>query len=186
MEFEDAEAAERHWSACRSRLGEAAALDASAVRRLEEVASALHTLRRTDGAYCVAPAAPLDLTAYTNGAIDALTCLRAMDTLLASEDTIVRVLVEDSYASGRLAARAGVDLRSARRRRSRWWHEDGARPAVAREGVGLARMIGRQFLRVCRCLPGPMPESERDILAASLPPRVQAVLLEGARARSAP
>jgi hypothetical protein len=109
-----------------------------------------------------------------------------MDVLLADEDTIVRVLVEDPYAAGRLAVRAGVDVRTARRRRGRWWREASAQPAVAREGVGLARLIGRQFLRVCRCLPGAMPESERDILAASLPPRVQAVLLAGARARNAP
>lgn len=176
VQFEDVARAERAWSACRGRVAPTGrVLVDDDIRTLEDVTEALHGLRRTDGAFCVAPGAPFDLEPVMGAARDSRACFVALDRFLRSEDAVLRFLLADGYASGRLARRARFDVVAARRNPRR------APPgsAAEQEQVAVARLVGRHFMRTCRCLPGPRPDAMTSVRAMRLPRTVEAVLLHG-------
>jgi len=176
VRFEDIRGAERAYQACRARLAAPGRVTpAEDLRVLEDVTEALHGLRRADGAFCVAPAAPFELAASVAGARDTRGCFTALERFLTDEEAVTRFLLDDPYAAGRLASRAGLDVAAARRTRRRM----ALRPEAAQESLALARLVGRQFMRVCRCLPGPQPATPGSVRAMRLPPTVQAALLRG-------
>ncbi len=176
VRFEDIRGAERAYQACRARLAAPGRVPAADdLRVLEDVTEALHGLRRADGAFCVAPAAPFELAASVSGARDTRGCFTALERFLTDEEAVTRFLLDDPYAAGRLASRAGLDIAAARRTRRRM----ALRPEAAQESLALARLVGRQFMRVCRCLPGPQPATPGSVRAMRLPPTVQAALLRG-------
>lgn len=176
VQFEDVSGAERAWRACRARVtGSATVLDDDALRTLEDVTEALHGLRRSDGAFCVAPGAPFDLSPIVGSVRDTRGCFIALDRLLRSEDAVLRFLLQDAYASGRLARRARVDVLAARSNLRR------APPgsAAEQEQVAIARLLGRHFMRTCRCFPGAQPDAMTSVRAMRLPRTVEAVLIHG-------
>lgn len=180
VQFEDVAGAERAYAACRARVAGAGRIPvASDVRTLEDVTESLHGLRREDGTFCVEPAAPFDLRGVAGGAADTRACLAALDRFLSSDNAVWRFAMADPYASGRLAARASFDMVTARRLRRR--------PAqgtpAERELLAIARLAGRHFMRACRCLPGPQPDSVTAVRAMHLPSTVEAVLLRGLEER---
>ncbi|MEZ4406474.1 MAG: hypothetical protein R3A52_08370 [Polyangiales bacterium] len=182
-QFEDVPGAERAWAACRQRIAAPGRVPvADDLRTLEDAAEALQGLRRRDGAYCVAPAAPFDLSGAIGSARDTRACLQALDRFITSEEAVARYLVEEPYAAGRLAQRAGVDVtglrRSARRRAAMSERADG-------ETVALARLVGRHFMRACRCMGGAQPDSPGAVRAMRLPTGVESVLLRGLAERGA-
>lgn len=152
------------------------------LRLLEDAAEALEGLRRRDGAYCVAPAAPFDLSSVIGSANDTRSCLRALDRFISSEDAVTRYLVDEPYTAGRLAQREGVDVtglrRSERRRAAMSERADG-------ETLALARLVGRHFMRTCRCMGGTQPDSPGAVRAMRLPEGVEGVLLHGLAERGA-
>lgn len=176
VQFEDVARAERSWRACRARVAPPGRiLVEDDLRTLEDLTEALHGLRRPDGAFCVAPAAPFDLGAQLGSARDTRACFVALDRFLRSEDAVLRFLLDDGYAAGRLASRARFDVVAARRSRR------SATPgsSVELEQVAVARLAGRQFMRACRCLPGAQPEAMTSVRAMRLPRTVEGVLLRG-------
>lgn len=180
VQFEDASGATRAYAACRARVAGAGRIPvADDVRALEDVTEALHGMRRDDGAFCVEPSAPFDLRALMGAAADTRACFVALDRILSSDSAVWRFAMADPYASGRLAARAGFDMVTARRLRRR--------PApgtpAERELLAIARLVGRHFMRACRCLPGPQPDSLTAVRAMTLPSTVESVLLGGLEER---
>jgi hypothetical protein len=180
VQFEDAPGATRAYAACRARVAGAGRIPvADDVRALEDVTEALHGMRRDDGAFCVEPSAPFDLRALMGAAADTRACFVALDRILSSDSAVWRFAMADPYASGRLAARAGFDMVTARRLRRR--------PApgtpAERELLAIARLVGRHFMRACRCLPGPQPDSLTAVRAMTLPSTVESVLLGGLEER---
>jgi hypothetical protein len=174
VQFEDASGAVAAYARCRERLApDGSVPTAEAVRTLEDVTAALHGLRREDGAFCVEPSAPFDFRVLLAGAGDTRTCLLALDRLLGSDNAIWRFVLADEYASGRLAARGHFDVAMARRNRLRPPSDSPAE----RELVAIARLLGRHFMRTCRCLPGPQPDSITAVRAMGLPSTVERVLL---------
>lgn len=176
VRFERTAEAERAWAECRSQKAPAGrVLVEDDLRALEDATEALHGLRRGDGAFCVAPSAPFDFTAALGGARDTRRCFVALDRLLRSEDAMIRFLLDDGYAAGRLAARGRADVVALRR------NPRHANPgsAAEQEQVALARLVGRHFMRTCRCLPGPQPVAMTAVRAMRLPHTVEAVLLRG-------
>lgn len=176
VQFEDVSGAEQAWERCRARLLPAGRIPlADDVRTLEDVTEALHGLRQDNGNFCVAPGAPFDFTGLTTGVNETRGCFVALDRLLTNEDAVLRFVLDDPYAAGRLAARGGLDVVTARRVRRR--------PTQGtpqdRELVSIARLVGRHFMRVCRCLPGPQPESVTAVRAMHLPSSVETVLVRG-------
>jgi hypothetical protein len=179
-QFEDVQAAERAYRLCRGRVARAGHIPvADDVRTLEDVTEALHGLRRSDGAFCVAPSAPFELTNVTEGVTDTRTCLVALDRFLSSDNAVWRFVLSDPYSLGRLAARGGVDAVQARRLRQR--PRGGS--SGERELVAIARLAGRHFMRTCRCLPGPQPDSVTAVRAMQLPHTVESVLIRGLEER---
>lgn len=176
MRLEDLRTAERAYTQCRARVAVAGHIPvADDLRVLEDATEALHSLRRADGSFCVAPTAPFDLTAAMAGARNTQACFTALERFLTDEETLTRFLLDDPYAAGRLATRAGLDIALARRTRRRM----ALRPEVEQEAIGLSRLVGRHFMRACRCLPGPQPENAGAVRAMRLPPTVQTVLIRG-------
>ncbi len=176
VRFEDIRGAERAYLACRARVAAPGRVPvADDLRSLEDVTEALHGLRRADGAFCLAPAAPFDLTGVVGGARDTRGCFAALERFLTDEEAVTRFLLDDPYAAGRLATRAGLDIAAARRTRRRML----LRPEASQESLALARLVGRHFMRVCRCLPGPQPATAGAVRAMRLPPTVQTALLRG-------
>lgn len=180
VQFEDPAGAMRAYAACRARVAGAGRIPvADDVRALEDVTEALHGLRRDDGTFCVEPAAPFDLRALMGTAADTRACFVALDRILSSDSAVWRFAMADPYASGRLAARASFDMVTARRLRRR--------PApgtpAERELLAIARLMGRHFMRACRCLPGPQPDSLSAVRAMQLPSTVESVLLRGLEER---
>lgn len=176
VRFEDVPRAERAWTACRQRLAPAGRiLVEDDLRTLEDATEAVHGLRRPDGAFCVAPSAPFDLTPVLGGARDSRRCFVALDRLLRSEEGVLRFLLDDGYTAGRLAARARADVVAMRRNPRR------AAPGsmIEQEQVAMARLVGRHFMRTCRCMPGPQPVAMTTVRAMRLPRTVEAVLLHG-------
>lgn len=51
------------------------------------------------------------------------------------------------------------------------------------ELLAIARLAGRHFMRACRCLPGPQPDSVTAVRAMHLPSTVESVLLRGLEER---
>lgn len=182
-QFDDVTGAERAYGPCRRRVVTAGrTLAEGDLRTLEEVTAALHALRRADGQFCVAPAAPFDLTPWLAGAREVRSCLSSMDRVLSSEDTMERLLRSDPYANGRIVAVEALNPTAARRSR-RGRRPD---PAVETEMVNLARLVGRQYMRTCRCLAGPQPDSAAAVRAMRLPPTIESVLLRGLLERGDP
>ncbi len=174
VQFEDAAGASAAYARCRGRVArEGHVPTAEDVRTLEDVTEALHGLRRDDGAFCVDPSAPFDFSALTAGAADTRACLLALDRFLASDNAVWRFVLADEYASGRLAARGSYDVASARRTRAR----PGPGTPGERELVAIARLAGRHFMRACRCLPGPQPDTVTSVRAMTLPSTVEGVIL---------
>jgi len=174
VQFEDAAGASAAYARCRGRVArEGHVPTAEDVRTLEDVTEALHGLRRDDGAFCVDPSAPFDFSALTAGAADTRACLLALDRFLASDNAVWRFVLADEYASGRLAARGSYDVASARRTRVR----PGPDTPGERELVAIARLAGRHFMRTCRCLPGPQPDTVTSVRAMTLPSTVERVIL---------
>jgi hypothetical protein len=180
VQFEDAHAAEVAYQQCRARVaGRGRVPLADDIRTLEDVTEALHSLRREDGTFCVAPSAPFDFTVLMGTAADTRTCFLALDRFLSSDNSVWRFAVVDPYISGRLATRGGFDVITARRMRRR--PEPGT-PAD-RELLAAARLAGRHFMRSCRCLPGPQPDSITAVRGMQLPSTIEAVLLRGLEER---
>ena len=152
------------------------------MRTLEDVTAALHSLRRADGQFCIAPAAPFDLSPWLAGAREVRSCLSSMDHVISSEETMERLLRADPYANGRIVAVEALNPTAARRSR-RGRRPD---PAVETEMVNLARLVGRQYMRTCRCLSGPQPDSAAAVRAMRLPPTIETVLLRGLQERGDP
>jgi len=176
VRFEDIRGAERAYLACRARVAAPGRVPvADDLRALEDATEALHGLRRADGTFCLAPAAPFDLTAAVGTVRDTRGCFTALERFLTDEEAVTRFLLDDPYASGRLATRAGLDIAAARRTRRRVL----LRPEASQESLALARLVGRHFMRVCRCLPGPQPATPGAVRAMRLPPTVQTALLRG-------
>lgn len=174
VQFEDAAGASAAYARCRGRVArEGHVPTAEEVRTLEDVTDGLHGLRRDDGAFCVEPSAPFDFSALTAGAADTRACLLALDRFLASDNAVWRFVLADEYASGRLAARGSYDVASARRTRVR----PGPDTPGERELVAIARLAGRHFMRTCRCLPGPQPDTVTSVRAMTLPSTVEGVIL---------
>jgi hypothetical protein len=174
VQFEDAAGASAAYARCRGRVArEGHVPTAEDVRTLEDVTEALHGLRRDDGAFCVEPAAPFDFSALTAGAADTRACLLTLDRFLGSDNAVWRFVLADEYASGRLAARGAYDVATARRSRVRPAPESPGE----RELVAIARLAGRHFMRVCRCLPGPQPDTVTSVRAMTLPSTVEGVIL---------
>ncbi len=182
-EFDDVAGAEEAWVSCRAAVAPAGAVPPpEALRTLEDVAEALHGMRRADGNFCVAPAAPFDLALAMDGAPgDSRGCLEALDRFLRDDEAVLRFLVADPYSAGRLVSRGAVGAAVMRAARGPRRRASLAPPgsAAEREEVALARLVGRQFMRVCRCLPGPQPESVTAVRAMHLPQAVEATLLRG-------
>ncbi len=182
-QFDDVTGAERAYTPCRRRMVTGGrVLAESDLRTLEDVTAALHTLRRADGQFCVAPAAPFDFTPWLAGAREVRSCLSSMDRVLSSEDTMERLLRGDPYANGRIVAVEALNPTAARRSR-RGRRPD---PAVDAEMVNLARLVGRQYMRTCRCFTGPQPDSATAVRAMRLPPTIESVLLRGLQERGDP
>lgn len=182
-QFDDVTGAERSYGPCRRRVAAGGrALAESDLRTLEDVTAALHALRRADGQFCIAPAAPFDLNPWLAGAREVRSCLTSMDRVLSSEETMERLLRSDPYASGRIAAVEALNPTAARRAR-RGRRPD---PAVEAEMVNLARLVGRQYMRTCRCFTGPQPDSAAAVRAMRLPPTIESVLLRGLQERGDP
>jgi hypothetical protein len=180
VQFEDAHAAEVAYQQCRARVaGRGRVPLADDVRTLEDVTEALHGLRREDGTFCVAPSAPFDFTVLMGTATDTRTCFLALDRFLSSDNSVWRFAVVDPYISGRLATRGGFDVITARRMRRR--PEPGS--IADRELLATARLAGRHFMRSCRCLPGPQPDSITAVRGMQLPSTVESVLLRGLEER---
>lgn len=180
VQFEDVDGATRAYAACRARVAVAGRIPvADDIRTLEDVTESLHGLRRDDGTFCVEPAAPFDLRGVVGGAADTRACFASLDRFLSSDNAVWRFAMADPYASGRLAARASFDMVTARRLRRR--------PAqgtpAERELLAIARLAGRHFMRACRCLPGPQPDSVTAVRAMHLPSTVESVLLRGLEER---
>lgn len=174
VQFEDEPAAVAAYARCRDLVApDDRVPTADGVRTLEDVTEGLHSLRREDGAFCVEPAAPFDFHALLGDAPDTRACLLALDRLLSSDNALWRFVLADEYASGRLAARGGYDAAWARRSRVR---PDPDSPAE-RELIAIARLAGRHFMRTCRCLPGPQPDSVTAVRAMDLPSTVEGVIL---------
>ncbi len=183
VDFDDLAAAEEAWPTCRAHVAPPHAIpSADALRTLEDVAEALHGLRRSDGAFCIAPDAPFNLAPALDGHPgDSRGCFEALDRFLRDDAVVLRFLVDDPYAAGRLVVRGGIQgtaLRAARGPRRRAALAPPGSPAE-REELALARLAGRQFMRVCRCMPGPQPESLTAVRAMHLPDAVEAALLRG-------
>lgn len=180
VRFERVAEAERAWSQCRAQKapGDRLPLEDD-LRALESATEALHGLRRSDGAFCVAPSAPFDLAAAMGGARDTRRCLIALDRVLRSEEAMLRLILGDGYAAGRLAQRARADVVALRR------NPRSAAPGstAEHEMVAIARLVGRHFMRTCRCLPGPQPTALTSVRAMRLPRTVEAVLLRGVAER---
>lgn len=182
-QFDDVTGAERAYLPCRRRVAAPGrTLAEGDLRTLEEVTAALHALRRSDGQFCIAPAAPFDLNPWLAGARETRSCLSSMDRVLSSEDTMERLLRGDPYANGRIAAVEALNPAAARRSR-RGRRPD---PAVEAEMVNLARLVGRQYMRTCRCFAGPQPDSVTAVRAMRLPPTIEGVLLRGLQERGDP
>lgn len=180
VQFEDVDGATRAYAACRARVAVPGRIPvADDIRTLEDVTESLHGLRRDDGTFCVEPAAPFDLRGVAGGAADTRACFASLDRFLSSDNAVWRFAMADPYASGRLAARASFDMVTARRLRRR--------PAqgtpAERELLAIARLAGRHFMRACRCLPGPQPDSVTSVRAMHLPSTVESVLLRGLEER---
>ncbi|MFO0651981.1 MAG: hypothetical protein U0326_37520 [Polyangiales bacterium] len=180
VQFEDVDGATRAYATCRARVAVAGRIPvADDIRTLEDVTESLHGLRREDGTFCVEPAAPFDLRGVVGGAADTRACFASLDRFLSSDNAVWRFAMADPYASGRLAARASFDMVTARRLRRR--------PAqgtpAERELLAIARLAGRHFMRACRCLPGPQPDSVTAVRAMHLPSTVESVLLRGLEER---
>ncbi len=176
VRFDDLAGAERSYGQCRARVAAAGRVPvAEDLRVLEDVTEALHGLRRADGTFCVAPAAPFELSSLVGSARDTRACFASLDRALHSDDALRRFLLEDPYSAGRLAVRGGIDVTAARRSRRRTVEA----PAAEHEMLSLARLVGRHMMRVCRCLPGPQPENAGAVRAMRLPVSVEAVLLRG-------
>ncbi len=154
----------------------------SDLRTLEDVTAALHSLRRADGQFCIAPAAPFDLSPWLAGAREVRSCLSSMDRVISSEETMERLLRSDPYANGRIVAMESLNPTAARRSRRGRRPE----PAVEAEMVNLARLVGRQYMRTCRCLRGPQPDSATAVRAMRLPAAIETVLLRGLQERGDP
>ncbi|MBL8601166.1 MAG: hypothetical protein JNK72_04525 [Myxococcales bacterium] len=181
VRLEDLRGAERAYTRCRARVSPAGRIPVvDDLRALEDATEALHGLRRGDGAFCVAPTAPFDLAGPLSGARDSRACFVALERFLTDEEALTRFLLDDPYTAGRLASRAGLDIALARRTRRRMT----LAPEVEQEAVGLARLVGRHFMRACRCLPGPQPDTAGEVRAMRLPPTIQTVLLRGLTERS--
>jgi hypothetical protein len=177
VQFEDESGAVAAFARCRALMApEGHVPTPEAIRALEDATEALHGLRRDDGAFCVEPSAPFDFRALLAGAADTRACLLALDLLLSSDNAIWRFVLADEYASGRLAARGGYDADAARRARIRPPLPGPDTPAE-RELVAIARLAGRHFMRTCRCLPGPAPDSVTSVRAMALPSTVEGVIL---------
>ncbi len=182
-QFDDIGGAERAYAACRRRMVAAGhALAENDVRTLEDVTTALHAMRRADGQFCIAPAAPFELGSWLGGARDVRACLSSLDRVLGSEENMERLLRGDAYASARIQAVEALNPAAARRSR-RGRRPD---PAVEAEMVNLARLVGRQYMRTCRCMPGPQPDSAAAVRAMRLPATVEGVLLRGLQERGDP
>ncbi|MFO0609580.1 MAG: hypothetical protein U0324_40835 [Polyangiales bacterium] len=174
VQFEDEPGAVAAYARCRDLVAhEGRVPGADEVRTLEDVTEALHALRREDGAFCVEPSAPFDFHALLGEAADTRACLLALDRLLGSDNAIWRFVLADEYASGRLAARGGYDVTAARRSRVRPPPDSPAE----RELVAIARLVGRHFMRTCRCLQGPQPDTVTAVRAMELPSTVERVIL---------
>lgn len=182
-QFDDVTGAERAYAPCRRRvIAGGRVLGEDDLRTLEEVTAALHTLRRADGQFCVAPSAPFDFNPWLAGAREVRSCLSSMDRVLSSEDAMERLLRGDPYANGRIVAVEALNPTAARRSR-RGRRPD---PAVDAEMVNLARLVGRQYMRTCRCFAGPQPDSATAVRAMRLPPTIESVLLRGLQERGDP
>lgn len=182
-QFDDVTGAERAYGPCRRRIiAGGRALAEGDLRTLEDVTAALHALRRADGQFCIAPAAPFDLNPWLAGAREVRSCLSSMDRVISSEETMERLLRGDPYANGRIVAVEALNPAAARRSR-RGRRPD---PAVEAEMVNLARLVGRQYMRTCRCFNGPQPDSAAAVRAMRLPPTIESVLLRGLQERGDP
>lgn len=182
-QFDDVTGAERAYGPCRRRvIGSGRALTEADLRTLEDVTTSLHALRRADGQFCIAPAAPFDLSPWLAGAREVRSCLSSMDRVISSEETMERLLRSDPYANGRIVAVEALNPTAARRSR-RGRRPD---PAVEAEMVNLARLVGRQYMRTCRCLSGPQPDSASAVRAMRLPLTIESVLLRGLQERGDP
>ncbi len=180
VQFEDVRGAQSAYAACRARVAGPGRIPVpDDVRTLEDVTEAIHGLRRDDGTFCVEPSAPFDLRAMLGDATDTRTCLAALDRFLASDNAVWRFTLADPYASGRLVARSGFDLVSARRLRRK---PTPGSPAE-RELLAIARLAGRHFMRTCRCMPGPQPDSVTAVRAMHLPSTIEGILLRGLEER---
>jgi len=181
VRFERVDEAERAWRECLAMKAPPGRVLVEDVLRAWDVATeALHGLRRPDGNFCVAPSAPFDLTAPLGGARDSRRCFIALDRLLRSEEAVLRFLLDDGYAAGRLAARARANVVAMRRDPRR--AAEGS--AVEQEQVALARLLGRHFMRTCRCMSGPQPVAMTAVRAMRLPRMVETVLLRGIAERT--
>lgn len=181
VRFERVDEAERAWRECRAMKAPPGRVPVEDdLRALEGATEALHGLRRPDGNFCVAPSAPFDLSAPLAGARDSRRCLIALDRLLRSEEAVLRYLLDDGYAAGRLASRARANVVAMRRDPRR--AAEGS--AVEQEQVALARLLGRHFMRTCRCMTGPQPVAMTAVRAMRLPRTVEAVLLRGIAERT--
>lgn len=182
-QFDDVTGAERAYGPCRRRvIVSGRPLTETDLRTLEDVTTSLHALRRADGQFCIAPAAPFDLGPWLAGAREVRSCLSSMDRVISSEETMERLLRSDPYANGRIVAVEALNPTAARRSR-RGRRPD---PAVEAEMVNLARLVGRQYMRTCRCLSGPQPDSAAAVRAMRLPPTIESVLLRGLQERGNP
>lgn len=182
-QFDDVTGAERAYGPCRRRvIVSGRPLTEADLRTLEDVTTSLHALRRADGQFCIAPAAPFDLGPWLAGAREVRSCLSSMDRVISSEETMERLLRSDPYANGRIVAVEALNPTAARRSR-RGRRPD---PAVEAEMVNLARLVGRQYMRTCRCLSGPQPDSAAAVRAMRLPPTIESVLLRGLQERGDP
>jgi hypothetical protein len=181
VRFERVDEAERAWRACRAMKAPPGRVPLEDdLRALEGATEALHGLRRPDGNFCVAPSAPFDLTGPLGGARDSRRCFVALDRLLRSEESVLRFLLDDGYAAGRLAARSRANVVALRRDPRR--AVEGS--AVEQEQVALARLLGRHFMRTCRCMSGPQPVAMTAVRAMRLPRMVETVLLRGIAERT--
>lgn len=176
VRFERVDEAEQAWRACRAmKAPSGRVLLEDDLRALEDATEALHGLRRGDGAFCVAPSAPFDFTAALDGARDVRRCLVALDRLLRSEEAMLQFLLGDGYSAGRLATRARANVVALRRNP----RQAPAGSALEREQIALARLVGRHFMRTCRCFSGPQPAAMTAVRAMRLPRTIEAVLLRG-------
>lgn len=181
VRFERVDEAERAWRECRAMKAPPGRVPVEDdLRALEGATEALHGLRRPDGNFCVAPSAPFDLSGPLAGARDSRRCFLALDRLLRSEEAVLRFLLDDGYAAGRLASRARANVVAMRRDPRR--AVEGSPVQV--EQVALARLLGRHFMRTCRCMSGPQPVAMTAVRAMRLPRLVETVLLRGIAERT--